>query len=531
MKQIFTFFTFLILCTAEMLAQDIAIEWQNTIGGSDSDIISDLHATPDGGYIIGGYSRSNASGDKSEDQIGDFDLWVVKVDAFGVVEWENTIGGSEKDQLGNIFPSNDGNYFIIAESNSNISGDKTQNSNGLTDLWILKLDASGNILWQQTYGGNLEDRLATGSLTLDGGLILTSQSSSNISGDKTAPSKGLSDAWTLKLDENGMIEWQKSIGGSSNDRGNKIIQTPDGGYVLIADSSSPISGEKTENSFGEGDYWIVKLDAQGLVQWDNTIGGSQFDTAVDVLNTADGGYLIGGYSSSSISGDKTENNLGSSDFWVLKLNNAGVIEWDNTIGGNAIETFSEGMKQLSDGSYLVCGSSSTGVSGDKTLVSKGGSDIWILNLDALGVITGQTVIGGSFDDYANNLVLTDDGGFVIASDSYSNISEDKSEDAVGIEDYWIFKMQSVVLNVNTHLVNSEISLFPNPSEGNIKINLGNEYPNVTVRISNMLGQIISISKYDLVALIEQNINGVLGIYVVDIMFDNGRSASYNIIKH
>lgn len=156
------------------------------------------------------------------------------------------------------------------------------------------------IEWQNTIGGNSTDYLKSISQISDGGYILGGHSSSNISGDKTQNSNGVSDYWVIKLNAAGDIQWQNTIGGSGVDKLYSILKTPDGGYILGGSSNSNISGDKTEDSDGDYDYWIIKLDTSGNIQWQNTIGGSGEDQVTSIIYSSFGGYLVGGYSNSSI---------------------------------------------------------------------------------------------------------------------------------------------------------------------------------------------------------------------------------------
>src|SRR6185436_15876568 len=173
------------------------IEWQNTIGGSASDQLSSIKKTFDGGYISGGVSGSSVSGDKTENCLGAIDFWVVKVNAVGNIQWQNTIGGSSFDILSSLDQTADGGYILGGSSQSNISGDKTE-------------DGIGNIQWQNTIGGSFSDNLLSIQQTFDGGYILGGYSSSNISGDKTENSVGAFgayDYWIVKIDSNGIVQW------------------------------------------------------------------------------------------------------------------------------------------------------------------------------------------------------------------------------------------------------------------------------------------------------------------------------------
>ncbi len=395
-------------------AQDPAIIWQNTIGGSEGDFSTSFEPTADGGYIVGGYSTSNVSGDKTENSNGGTDIWIVKLDSGGAIVWQNTIGGSGEDFLISIQQTTDGGYILGASSDSNISGDKTENSRGGLDYWILKLDSNGDIMWQKTYGGAQPEFDTYVVETADGGYFVAGYSDSDISGDKTDPTNGQRDYWALKLDSTGSIVWQNSIGGSLIDRTQAAFQTADGGYMIGGFSTSPASGDKSENSLGENDYWFVKLDASGTIEWENTIGGGGSDVFRDMIQTADGGYVVGGYSKSNISGDKTENSQGDFDFWILKLDSNGSIVWQNTIGGSGID-YPRDVKQLMDGTYMIGGWSNSNISGDKTENSNGGYDYWLVKLNASGTIVSQNTIGGSGDESGSYIIENPDGTFAMFS--------------------------------------------------------------------------------------------------------------------
>ncbi|MBN4072144.1 T9SS type A sorting domain-containing protein [Flavobacteriales bacterium AH-315-E23] len=295
------------------------IEWQNTIGGSANDRTLSMQQTSDGGYVLGGYSNSNISGDKTENSEGGDDYWVVKIDTAGVIQWQNTLGGSGTDWLFSLKQAGDGGYLLGGYSDSPLSGDKSENSQGGFDYWVVKLDSLGAFQWDNTIGGSASDFLMSIRPTGDGGSILGGFSDSPISGDKTENGLGSYDYWVVKLDNGGLIIWQNTIGGNSDDRPFSVELTNDGGYFLGGYSFSDISGDKTENSQGLNDFWVLKLDSAGLILWQNSIGGSVGDRLNSVQQTTDGGYVLGGLSDSPISGDKTENSQGGYDLWVVKL--------------------------------------------------------------------------------------------------------------------------------------------------------------------------------------------------------------------
>ena len=336
-RNLFSSFVLAVI-TISLYAQDPNILWQRTIGGSDRDLIYSINETNNGGIILGGFSLSDISGDKTENHIGVWDFWIVKLDSNQNIEWQNTIGGTGDDRPYSISQTADGGYIIGGLSLSNASGDKSEDCLGFVDYWVVKLDASGNIEWENTigggiFGGNDYEVLESLIQTSDGGYILAGSSDNDISGDKTENSKGSVDYWVIKLNPVGLIQWQKTIGGSSYDAVYDIAKTNDGGFALIGTSESNISGDKTENSNGASDFWIIKFNASYDIEWQNTIGGDNFEEGYRIQQTIDGGYILGGTSRSDISGDKTENSFGGLDFWVIKTNSTGNIEWQKTIGG------------------------------------------------------------------------------------------------------------------------------------------------------------------------------------------------------
>ncbi len=516
------------LSLVHVQAQDPAIEWQNTIGGSDGDFMSSMEPTADGGYILGGFSSSNASGDKTENSNGGTDIWIVKIDATGNIQWQNTIGGSGDDYGLTTKPTSDGGYIVMGASDSNISGDKTENSRGGLDYWILKLDSSGSITWQHTYGGAQPDFEAFGEQTSDGGYIVGGYSDSNISGDKTDPSNGQRDFWILKLDNNGDIVWQNSIGGSMVDEVLMTHQTTDGGYIIGGFSDSPVSGDKSEPSEGMRDYWIVKLDTNGSIQWENTIGGDQNDLVRDIIQTNDGGYLVGGYSKSNISGDKSENSQGDFDYWIVKLDTNGVLVWENTIGGSEID-YPRDVIQLTDGTYMVAGWSNSNISGDKTIDSNGGYDYWLVKLNSAGTLISQNSIGGSGDESGTYIYQLADGNFIMGCSSDSNISGDKGDNSEGMDDYWVLKAGSEILGVESNEIGTSLKVYPNPF--NDKLFIDSESTITKVSVRDVLGRRIFGINSASENIEEINLSSTSkGMYFITLTSDTNQSKTIKLIK-
>jgi hypothetical protein len=180
-----------------------------------------------------------------------------------------------------------------------------------------------------------------------------------------------------------IITFQKTIGGTANDFSDCMALTKDGGVILGGISYSNISYEKTENNIGDADYWIVKLNSSGKILWDKTIGGAGDDEIASVQETNDGGYILGGYSSSNKSGDKTQSSKGKYDYWIVKLDSSRNVQWDKTIGGNKDE-YLGAVSEIPGGGYIVGGSSRSDISGDKKDSSRGNYDYWVVEQNDWG---------------------------------------------------------------------------------------------------------------------------------------------------
>jgi hypothetical protein len=458
-KKIFIVMIFCVwIASAVTYAQpNIQIEWQRTIGGSNTDNMYSVMQTPDGGYILGGMSTSGISGEKTEANRGPAppipilatgDYWIVKVNDTGGIQWQRTYGGTNYDSYSSMDLTSDGGYIVAGNSNSPVSGEKTDTSRGVRDFWILKLNDTGGIQWQKTIGGSKDDMFQKIIQTVDGGYMLAGFSNSPISGNKTEANRSggtspFNDYWAVKLDSTGVIQWQKTIGGADDDRLYDMVATPDGGYLLGGTSRSGISGEKTQAPAGGSDFWIVKLSSTGAIQWDKTIGGSGDDSPTSLYVTADSGYVLAGQSFSGLSGDKTDTSRGSSDYWILKTSSTGVIQWQKTYGGDGYD-WATNIIQTDDGGFMVHGNSASGLSGEKTEMGWGSEDYWVLKLGATGGIQWQRALGGNATDmtfHSGLLLQTPDGKYVVGGYAFSGISGNKTDTSRGgFGDYWILKI-------------------------------------------------------------------------------------------
>lgn len=431
----------LISLSAQSPAQTAPIQqWDKTFGGNLNDYLYCIRQTTDGGYILGGYSTSDSSGDKTEASKGTHDYWVIKIDANGVKQWDKSFGGNNLDLLKCLQQTSDGGYILGGSSASDSSGDKSENSKGKEDFWVVKIDANGVKQWDKTFGGIGNDGIASLQQTTDGGYILGGYSSSPAGGDKTESCRGFWDFWVIKIDASGTKQWDKTYGGSEMDEITCLRQTTDGGFILGGHSSSSQGYEKTEYNRGVIDYWIVKTDANGIKQWDKTYGGLDADLLFAIEQTADGGYMLGGASQSDTDGDKSDFSNGVYDYWVIKTDSSGAKQWDHGFGGWEYDNLFT-LQQTTDGNYILGGASSSGTwfGEDKTEESRGGEDFWIIKITSNGFRMWDKTFGGSGNDELRFLQQTPDGGFILGGFSESSIGNEKSENSRGYYDYWIIK--------------------------------------------------------------------------------------------
>lgn len=427
-------------------------QWDKTFGGPDDDVLAVTLPMSDGGYLLAGTSYSWSGGDKTQPNntkdkyyfdYGDF--WLVKMGKDGNKQWDKTFGTFGDDKLVTALLTSDGGYILAGTARAGLNGDKT----ALGWMWMLKIDANGNKLWDKAYGGN--STLGAIIPTADGGYLLGGSTASGIGGDKTQPSRGENDYWVIKIDANGTKQWDKTFGGSRYEQLLSLSASADGGYLLGGNSTSGVSGDKTEPSrdgSSNFDYWVVKIDASGNKQWDKTFGGSREEFFVTHTNTPDGGYLLGGSTFSGVSGDKTQPSRGDLDYWVVKISQDGTKLWDKTLGGNLYETFSA-VITTPDGGCILGGTSTSYIGGDKTDPGKSSqdvSDFWLVKLSADGTKLWDKSYGGRENDLLTTIIRTSDGGYLLGGESDSRVGADKNQPSQGGSgDYWILKLNECTL--------------------------------------------------------------------------------------
>lgn len=352
--------------------------------------------------------------------------------------WNYRYGGAGDEGLLAVVKTADGGYLTGGYSPSGNSGDKTQTSQGHNDYWIVKTDAAGQKQWDKTFGGPGNDYLNRVVQTPDGGYLLAGSSFSGAGGDKTQASRGDRDYWVVKISSTGSKEWDQRYGGSGADELKKVVTLPSGEYLLAGFSNSPANGDKSQSSRGGTDYWVVKISSAGTKIWDKRYGGSLNETLTGIVATANGGFLLGGSSASGKNGDKSQVSRGSSDYWLVRLDENGTQLWDRSFGGTgADEAYSLGRI---GNEYYLAGQSNSPAGNDKTQASQGNTDYWLVKVNSTGNKLWDQTFGGNQDEELRASIPTQDGGYLLAGRSFSGVSGTKTQPSQGKSDYWLVKL-------------------------------------------------------------------------------------------
>jgi len=364
-----------------------ALAWGKTYGGTRDDWALSMVQTSDGGYALAGWTNSQGMGD----------FWLVKTDSTGTMQWSQTYGGGGSDYAYSVVQTVDGGYALAGYTGSFGAGGY--------DFWLLKVKpemnsehqrhlggTDVNVGWSKPYGGTSDDRAYSLVQTGDGGYALA--------GYTFSFGAGANDFWLVKTDPAGTILWSKTYGGTGNDFANSLIQTSDGGFALAGYT----------NSYGAGgDFWLVKTDSTGAMQWSKTYGGANYESAYSVVQTSDGGFaLVGSTGTSPLA-----------DFWLVKTDSTGTMQWSQTYGG-PYDDIAYSLVQTSDGGYALAGTS--------------GGDFWLVKTDSTGAMQWSKTYGGANSDEAASLVQTGDGGYALAGYTYSF--------GAGLSDFWLVKTDS-----------------------------------------------------------------------------------------
>ena len=418
------------------------IDWVKTFGGSNEEEAIAVVQSNDNGYMVLGFTRS-MDGDVTGKTTTDQDYWLLKLNENGEKVWDRTYGGSQDDKASCITKTSDGGYIISGYTASN-DGDVTENA-GFHDYWIVKINGGGAIQWEKSFGFVGQDQAFKIIETSDGGYfalgyldVQASEGEGNDFSNSTtnntrASMHSLGDYWGIKMDANGNKIWRRYFGGNHVDQGRDVLQTPDGGFLLIGVSES--SDFDISDARGANDFWIVKVNADGDKIWEKSFGGSESDFAFSVENTLDGNFIIVGDTRSA---DKDVSiSFGNADIWAVKFNNTnGAIIWEKSYGGTDFDSARD-ISPLENGNFVISGSSRS--KDIDVSLNNGSNDAWVFIFDDEGLLNFEKNIGGSNIDFAAQAIETLKNELVVVG--YSNSSDFDIPSNKGNNDLLIFKLK------------------------------------------------------------------------------------------
>ncbi len=378
--------------------------WDKTYGTGKNEKILSMTYTKDNNMIAAGYSESL---DKKCQAV------ITKINNQGKVQWWKTFSRKKDARINSVYPTPDKGCIA--------AGYIYSKNNTASDIWVIRLNKKGKIIWHNTFGGKNHDKANTVAATKDGGYI--------IAGTTLSKGKGGNDIWILKLNKKGRKIWGKTFGGEADDEAFSIQQTTDKGYI--------IAGHTYSKGNGQSDIWIIKINTRGQLVWEKTFGGKYHDGVYSIQQTKRKGYIIAGYSYTL---------TGRSDFRIIRLSISGKILWNKTYSRSLVDTaFS--INQTSDGGFITAGTSfSKGV---------GSWDIWILKLNKNGDIVWNKTYGGSQKESICHIQQIKKNKFIIAGSTSSK--------GTGLQDFLMVKFKEKK-GLNKILIKTS------PSKANIYLN-------------------------------------------------------------
>jgi hypothetical protein len=472
-------------------------------GGSGSDNCTGSLLTSDGALLLSGATYSGIGGEVTEPVRGtasryNADYWITKTTTQGVKLWDKRFGGDAMESLAKVLATPDGGYLLCGDSYSGVGYDKSEDSRGESDYWVVKVNTQGIKQWDKRYGSSSYDQLKSAIITPDGGCLLVGTTFGKYpSGDRTVMLAGGPGIWVVKLDAAGNKQWDKAFGSSGASYAVDIVSLAGGGYALggvISGTGGDVTATPYDNA--ATDYWVVGLDAAGTKQWDRLYGGSYYDRLDAMLATADGGLLLGGVSMSPVSGDKTQYDV-QKDWWMIKVDAQGTRQWDQVYGpprpsnSTTLSNHLVTMQQTSQGGYLLAGYSGWyGPASDPDDVPY---RYWLINATATGAVRSQQILSGNRDNVAAGLVQQGTTLWLVGS-SASDVGGSRTAANRGSSDFWAVKYDATILAATPgKKLEGGLTLFPNPV-GMDKLTIGltglKTRSAMEVQIMNGLGQLV-----------------------------------------
>ncbi|AZB11734.1 T9SS C-terminal target domain-containing protein [Chryseobacterium sp. G0162] len=502
------------ICTVlGMSAQEVL--WQKDIQSTTQDFLSQVTTTIDQQYLITGSSIQSDKLQQGNKQNNGYDFHLVKLNQLGEQAWEKYFSGQNHDYLSATVSTQDGGFLLAGTSYSGKGLDKKDDSKGGSDIWLIRINEFGDELWQKTLGTSSDEEAKSVIQTTDLGFF--------VAGNVQNSSKGYGskDVWITRLDKDGKELSQLILGGKGLDEVEKMIPTRDGGALLGIYSRSNTGGTKKTENYGEGDFWVVKLDKNGKVEWEKNFGGKG-DDHIRTLALTSSGYVIGGESRSEQSGNKTVGIEEGTDLWLIALNERGDEQWqksynfknrDILMGMSVIHSADDNSsKGILLGGYTQA----------EGRIEKDDETFWMLYLDGNGNEQWRKHITGESrqkEERLSDLKLNRDGSIVLAGTSAKEL---------GKENWKIVKLGDK--QVSDLIAKYDIKIYPNPVSDYAYVEIGFDFKEADIMLYDMSGRQLQslktknrVTKIDTQALIQ-------GAYLVTIKTDNNKTANAKLIK-
>ncbi|MGE8431243.1 T9SS type A sorting domain-containing protein [Chryseobacterium joostei] len=494
-------------------AQEVV--WQKDIKSSTQDFLSQVITTIDQQYLITGSSIQSKKLSTESKQNNGYDFHLVKLNQQGEEVWEKYFSGQNHDFLSAVVNTQDGGFLLSGTSYSGKGFDKKEDSKGGSDFWLIRINEFGDELWQKTIGGASDEEARSVIQSTDLGFFVAG----NV--HNAAKGYGSKDVLIIRLDKDGKELSQLILGGKGLDEVEKMIPTKDGGALLGMYSRSDAGGSKKTENYGEGDYWIIKLNKDGKVEWEKNYGGKG-DDHVRTMALTSTGYLIGGESRSERSGSKTVGLEEGTDLWLISLNERGEELWqksynfgnrDILMGTNVLHSADDkSSKGILLGGYTQA----------EGRIQTDDETFWILYLDQEGNEKWRKYVKGESrkkEERLADIKLNRDGSIVLAG---------TSADELGKENWKIVKLGDKQLD--QLIEKQDIKIYPNPVSDYAYVEIGFGFKDADIMLYDMGGRLLQSlkTKNKITKINTQNL--IQGAYLVTIKTDNNKATNAKLIK-
>ncbi len=490
-----TFYFLLFIFRPCFSQSNMPIQWQGCYGGTDYDYATDI-VEHENGYLIIGQVASD-DGDITNYHGGWYDIWLMQIDSVGNLLWERCYGGSGPEYQGMIISDNEESYYFCGAVGSN-DGDVQSGNHGMYDIWVVKIDGAGEIIWEKCFGGSGLEEFPNIKLLGNGNILVSSHSTSS---DGNLPAHyGYRDAWIFVLSPEGEILKNAVFGNDLHNGVSDAIETQDGGIFFTSDASSTEGMVEGTYHGGQADVWVVKLDSSMNIEWQKLYGGGETDYGGFGLLELEDGYIFLAQTNSN-DGDVSGLNqqIGEyTDIWAVKIDFEGNIIWQRCLGGESWD-FAGSLHQTDDGGFMIFAETKSyggDVSGNNSWSAF--YDIWMAKLSANGELVWQECFGG----YGNERTLSgslrkSDHNWVIAGRASYENSFDVDCDLHGSpEDFWVFEIKDTTVSID-EMESETLKVYPNPAKDWVVFELPSGAPpsippgggkNPSLQITNIFGQ-------------------------------------------